>query len=115
MRYPGSIAHLEQDIKMIVDWNVDFLKLDGCYAPTEMMPDAYAYVAKMLNQTAARGGPNIFFLCSYPFYIYRERKTLDPDHLIKTCNTWRMYDDIQVLKEPLFSDRNYLYTSSTSL
>lgn len=30
--YPGSLEYLEIDAKTFAEWEVDYLKLDGCYS-----------------------------------------------------------------------------------
>lgn len=30
--YPGIIGHMEIDAQTFADWDVDYVKLDGCYA-----------------------------------------------------------------------------------
>lgn len=35
--YPGIINHMEIDAQTFADWQVDYVKLDGCYAfPSQM-------------------------------------------------------------------------------
>lgn len=35
--YPGVLGYLETDAATFASWDVDYVKLDGCYAhPTEM-------------------------------------------------------------------------------
>lgn len=35
--YPGILGHLETDALTFASWDVDYVKLDGCYShPTEM-------------------------------------------------------------------------------
>lgn len=31
MHYPGSRNHFEIDAKTFADWDVDYLKVDGCF------------------------------------------------------------------------------------
>jgi alpha-N-acetylgalactosaminidase len=30
--YPGILGHLEKDAKTLASWEVDYIKLDGCYS-----------------------------------------------------------------------------------
>jgi hypothetical protein len=30
--YPGVIDHMQQDAQLFASWEVDYVKLDGCYA-----------------------------------------------------------------------------------
>lgn len=36
--YPGSYGHLEIDAQTFADWQVDYLKLDGCNINEEQYP-----------------------------------------------------------------------------
>lgn len=33
--YPGSLGYLEIDAQTFAEWEVDYLKLDGCYSDGE--------------------------------------------------------------------------------
>lgn len=35
--YPGIINHMEIDAQTFADWDVDYVKLDGCYADIDDM------------------------------------------------------------------------------
>lgn len=35
--YPGIIGHLDVDAQTFADWEVDYIKLDGCYQDPETM------------------------------------------------------------------------------
>lgn len=39
MGYPGVLDHEDTDIQSFVDWDVDYIKLDGCYVDTAKMDD----------------------------------------------------------------------------
>lgn len=46
-RYPGSKGHLKVDSQSFADWDVDYLKLDGCYStPAEMKDGILAHQIK---------------------------------------------------------------------
>jgi hypothetical protein len=35
--YPGVLNHLRQDAELFAKWDVDYVKLDGCYSlPSDM-------------------------------------------------------------------------------
>ncbi|KAF9093575.1 hypothetical protein BGX23_003183 [Mortierella sp. AD031] len=39
--YPGSLGHFEQDVAQFASWEVDYIKLDGCYVNrNESLPDS---------------------------------------------------------------------------
>nr|CAH8863340.1 unnamed protein product [Trichobilharzia regenti] len=91
--YPGSMHYLEVDAKSLVDWNTDYVKMDGCYSPPEAMPDGYEKFSKLMNSTGRR----MVFSCSYPAYIewIQNPKLIDWKRLQKNCNLWRMLGDVQ--------------------
>lgn len=35
--YPGVLGYLERDAETFADWEVDYVKLDGCYSDPEDM------------------------------------------------------------------------------
>ncbi|KAL3285877.1 hypothetical protein HHI36_000397 [Cryptolaemus montrouzieri] len=88
--YPGSLYYLDVDAQTFADWGVDYLKFDGCYAPTSIMEEGYGVMSKHLNRT----GRPIVFSCSWPAYM--EPSGIKPNYtaLTKYCNLWRNWDDI---------------------
>jgi Alpha galactosidase A len=42
---------LEQDAKSLAEWEVDFIKMDGCNVDTEKMVDGYIEFGRLMNQT----------------------------------------------------------------
>jgi hypothetical protein len=49
--YPGSLDYLETDAKSLAEWNVDFIKMDGCNVDTERMVDGYMEFGRLMNET----------------------------------------------------------------
>jgi len=88
--YPGSLQYLETDAKTFAEWNVDMLKLDGCYSDIKTMPQGYPLMEHYLNDT----GRPIVYSCSWP--AYEVDKGIEPDYkkIGEACNLWRNYDDI---------------------
>ena len=39
--YPGILGHLETDAKTFAEWEIDYIKVDGCYADVEDMDQGY--------------------------------------------------------------------------
>lgn len=37
--YPGSLGYLEIDAKTFAEWDVDYLKLDGCYSSDQNLQE----------------------------------------------------------------------------
>ncbi|XP_046394903.1 alpha-N-acetylgalactosaminidase-like isoform X2 [Ischnura elegans] len=89
--YPGIIGHMEDDANTFASWGVDYVKLDGCYAHLHDMDIGYPAFGDYLNRT----GRPMVYSCSWP--VYQEFNGIKPDYeaIIKTCNLWRNYGDIQ--------------------
>ncbi|XP_076359755.1 alpha-N-acetylgalactosaminidase-like [Tachypleus tridentatus] len=88
--YPGSAGHFEIDAQTFADWNVDMLKLDGCYADPKDMDNIYPQMTKALNSS----GRSIVFSCSWP--DYQRVEGMKPNYKLigENCNLWRNFDDI---------------------
>lgn len=39
--YPGILGHLQTDAETFAEWEVDYVKLDGCYADDNMVAGKY--------------------------------------------------------------------------
>lgn len=89
--YPGVINHMELDAQTFASWDVDYVKLDGCYADILQMNKGYPEFGRLLNET----GRPMVYSCSWP--VYQEEKGLMPNYeaLKRHCNLWRNWDDIQ--------------------
>jgi len=88
--YPGIIDHMEQDANTFAEWEVDYVKLDGCYADPATMDEGYPKMGKFLNST----GRPMVYSCSWPDY---QRATgMKPNYKLisEHCNLWRNFDDI---------------------
>lgn len=88
--YPGSIDYLRKDMELFASWGADYLKLDGCYARPAQMDVGYPQVTRFLNET----GRKIVFSCSWPFYHVFEGLKPNYKEILKHCNLWRNYIDI---------------------
>lgn len=64
MGYPGVIDHMELDAQTFASWDVDYVKLDGCYADIIQMNDGYPEFGRLLNAT----GRPMVYSCSWPVY-----------------------------------------------
>ncbi|RMX37256.1 hypothetical protein pdam_00011398 [Pocillopora damicornis] len=89
--YPGSIDHIEQDAQTFASWEVDYLKVDGCYADPALFDVGYPKFTQALNAT----GRPILLSCEWP--DYQSRAGIKPDYaaIARNCNTWRNYQDVQ--------------------
>lgn len=70
MGYPGVINHMELDANTFAKWDVDYVKLDGCYADILDMNKGYPEFGRLLNAT----GRPMVYSCSWP--VYQEEKGL---------------------------------------
>ncbi|XP_033106862.1 alpha-N-acetylgalactosaminidase-like [Anneissia japonica] len=91
MGFPGSQGFLELDAKTFAEWQVDMLKMDGCFTPTHLIPDGYMDMHRFLNAT----GRHILYSCSWPFYLRADGKHPNYNHIAKYCNIWRNSMDIE--------------------
>ncbi|XP_015911971.1 alpha-N-acetylgalactosaminidase isoform X2 [Parasteatoda tepidariorum] len=64
MGFPGIIGHMKQDASMFASWDVDMVKLDGCFTHPSKMDEGYIEFGKFLNQTARP----MIYSCSWPYY-----------------------------------------------
>ncbi|KAH8281480.1 hypothetical protein KR054_000846 [Drosophila jambulina] len=89
--YPGIIGYEEKDAELFADWNVDYVKLDGCYALPYNMDRGYTNFGRLLNAT----GKQMVYSCSWP--VYQIYAGIQPNYsaIQSHCNLWRNYDDIQ--------------------
>ncbi|KAL3115411.1 hypothetical protein niasHT_020084 [Heterodera trifolii] len=89
--YPGSYQHYDIDAQTFADWKVDYLKLDGCYMNSSMMPDEYPKMGVALNRT----GRQIVYSCSWPDYFdHNFEEKINYTAVAYWCNLWRNFDDI---------------------
>ncbi|KAL0279663.1 UNVERIFIED_CONTAM: hypothetical protein PYX00_001167 [Menopon gallinae] len=90
--YPGI-----RDYTMAVDsglfayWEVDYVKLDGCYSDPFDMDMGYSTFGKYLLAT----GRPMVYSCSWPFYQHNIGLTPNYTLIADTCNLWRNYADVQ--------------------
>ncbi|CAJ0582820.1 unnamed protein product, partial [Mesorhabditis spiculigera] len=88
--FPGSYGYVEKDAQTFADWDVDYLKLDGCWIDTDKMPAGYKQMEEALNKT----GRSIVYSCSWPAYLIDKPEQVDYKLIAKSCNLWRNFDDI---------------------
>ncbi|XP_073988296.1 alpha-N-acetylgalactosaminidase-like isoform X2 [Rhodnius prolixus] len=89
--FPGIKYDLQRDAQTFASWEVDFVKLDGCFSDTEEKALGYPEFGRYLNRT----GRKIVYSCSWPAYL--EEQSMQPNftQLVEYCNLWRNYDDIE--------------------
>ena len=108
--YPGILGHLELDAQTFASWEIDYLKVDGCYANTNDMDDGYPAFGKYLNAT----GRPIVYSCSWPDYQLAEGKKPDYGKIAEHCNLWRNFDDIDDSWASVLTIIDYYGNSNTS-
>lgn len=108
--YPGILGHLETDAQTFADWQVDYIKVDGCYADTNTMDDGYPEFGKYLNKT----GRPIVYSCSWPDYQLAEGKHPNYQLIAEHCNLWRNFDDIDDSWESVLSIIDFYGNMNTS-
>jgi len=101
--YPGILNHLETDAATFAEWQVDYVKLDGCYSLPSQMDKGYPEFGYLLNQT----GRPIVYSCSWPFYQLITGRTPNYAAIRKSCNLWRNFEDIQDSWESVTSIIDY--------
>ncbi|GLG93369.1 Probable alpha-galactosidase A, partial [Gryllus bimaculatus] len=89
--YPGSINHLQLDAQTFADWDVDYIKFDGCYVDIKILDRGYPAFGYYLNKT----GRPMVYSCSWPYYYVEKGKKPNMKQVSKHCNLWRNYYDIQ--------------------
>ncbi|KAI1719149.1 alpha galactosidase A domain-containing protein [Ditylenchus destructor] len=109
--YPGSFGYLKEDADTFAEWNVDYLKLDGCYIDTDLMPQGYPEMGRYLNAT----GRPIVYACSWPAYLLDKPEKVDYSVIGKYCNLWRNYDDIKRSWTSVFSIIQYYNANQDKL
>lgn len=62
--YPGIIGYAEADAQQFAEWDVDYVKLDGCYSLPVDMDHGYPDFGRHLNRT----GKPMIYSCSWPVY-----------------------------------------------
>jgi len=62
--YPGILGYSKQDAQQFASWDVDYVKLDGCYSLPTDMDIGYPEFGRNLNST----GRAMIYSCSWPVY-----------------------------------------------
>ncbi|XP_054715039.1 alpha-N-acetylgalactosaminidase-like [Uloborus diversus] len=88
--YPGSQGFYDIDASTFAEWEIDMLKVDGCYADPKDMDDMYPKYSIAVNKTSRP----ILFSCEWP--LYQQQTGIKPNYkeIAKYCNIWRNDHDI---------------------
>ncbi len=110
--YPGlGDGNMQKDISMFVDWKVDSLKVDGCYADVSRMKDMYSNLSISLNSTDRP----ILYSCSWPAYQGDHCENPQDMHALQEyCNLWRNFDDVEDSWSSITSITNFFGRKNSS-
>jgi len=89
--WPGSAGYYKQDAETYASWDVDFVKLDGCFTNIADMREIYTDNGIYINQT---GRPMVYY-CSWPTYATINNISVDFNYIGTICNVWREWYDIE--------------------
>jgi len=89
--FPGSAGHYAQDAQSYLAWDVDLVKLDGCFTNVSDMHDIYTLNGQLFNAT----GRQMVYSCSWPTYANLNNITTPYAYVASICNLWREWYDIR--------------------
>lgn len=101
--YPGIINHMAIDARSFADWDVDYVKLDGCYADVHSMDKGYSEFGRLLNNT----GRPMVYSCSWPVYQEEKGIMVGFDQISQQYFFWK-YQKVKYVpreREPADSNR----------
>lgn len=117
-KYPGMAGHMEIDAETFASWEIDYLKVDGCFANFEMYGVLYPALGRLLNAT----GRPIVYSCSWPAYYHYMSPTARqmisnydvPYEAMKDggCNLWRNWMDIDTSWDAIKAIIKYWFKAS---
>ncbi|XP_050536026.1 alpha-N-acetylgalactosaminidase-like [Daktulosphaira vitifoliae] len=88
--YPGVLGNEQLDVMTFAEWEVDYVKLDGCYSDVRDMDEGYKEFSRLLNKT----GRPMVYSCSWPAYQEDKGMVINYTALATFCNLWRNAGDI---------------------
>ena len=110
--YPGTLGHEAVDAQTFADWQVDYLKLDGCNENASDYGRGYAAVGAALQAS----GRDIVYSCSWPAYLGNDEATKPYPKMVEAgCHLWRNWADIQCSWQSLSSIIDHYGNYSTAL
>jgi hypothetical protein len=95
-----------QDINQFKSWDIDALKVDGCYQDPAIMNITYPALSEAINAS----GRAMWLSCSWPCYVGgcgggpAKVSQIVYDSLPVYCNTWRDFNDV-------YDDVNSVYNT----
>jgi len=84
------MGYEEIDAKTFAEWEVDYLKFDGCHSTSMEQRVGYEMFGEYLDKT----GRDIVYACSYPAYLGGTPDRVDYAWLGGVCHQFRNYFDI---------------------
>ncbi|KAI3378671.1 hypothetical protein SNEBB_005599 [Seison nebaliae] len=107
--YPGLLKHVKSDMDQFInDWNIDYLKVDGCHSSGEILEYGYPQLGEMFE----RSNRSIIYSCSWPFWhATYTLKWPDYEKISKTCHLYRNYNDVSNSLDSIESIINW-YTNN---
>lgn len=89
--YPGSLGHLSNDAQTFAEWEVDYVKMDGCNSDPKDMDEGFSQFGAALKAT----GRNMVYQCEWP--LYQGGHGIKPNYtaIREHCNLWRNFYDVQ--------------------
>lgn len=103
--YPGSMNYLQIDAMTFAEWEIDYLKVDGCYADLYSMNSGYPWFGYYLRLTKRP----IVYSCSWPAYQLGAGMNPNYEEISKYCNLWRNFGDINNEIKTIISISELLY------
>lgn len=89
--YPGSQGHFEIDAATFADWEVDMLKVDGCFTNPEDIDSGYLAYGEALKKVKRP----ILYSCEWPLYQLQAKIVTNYTQIAQHCNMWRNYFDVE--------------------
>uniref|UniRef100_A0A131YC88 Alpha-galactosidase n=1 Tax=Rhipicephalus appendiculatus TaxID=34631 RepID=A0A131YC88_RHIAP len=109
--YAGSLGNLYTDAQTFADWEVDMVKMDGCYANIQDYPRLYTDFGDAINRT----GRPMVYSCSWPAYEVSYGASPNYKLIGHHCNLWRNYVDIADTWQSVESVIDYYAANQNSL
>ena len=104
---PGLDGHYTAVAEQMAhEWNIDYLKMDGCYDGGSKATYKHRYTA--ISEALTATGRPIVFSCSWPTYITNQTEKDEVFPYIKDiCHLWRLYVDIYPADANIYEIKNY--------
>ncbi|XP_039282901.1 alpha-galactosidase A-like [Nilaparvata lugens] len=98
--HPGSWANFDRDAKTFAGWEIDFLKVNGCFANESMLNEGYKNFGKALMNTKRP----IIYSIDWPLHD----RNVNFTEVVKISNLWRVYHNVHDTFESIMSVVDYV-------